>query len=91
MNTWKNLKKELLKDKDVAKEYKRLTPRYAIISQLIAMRLKKGITQKELAEQLGTKQSAIARFEAGNVNPTIGFLEKLAETLDCSLRISLAS
>ncbi len=32
MKTWKTLKKELLKNKAVFKEYKRLAPRYQLIS-----------------------------------------------------------
>lgn len=35
METWKKVRKELLKDKEVAAEYKRLKPRYSLISQRI--------------------------------------------------------
>jgi len=42
-----------------------------------------------LAKKIGTKQSAIARFEAGNVNPSLGFLEKIAEVLGLRVNISL--
>ena len=54
----------------------RLAPRYAVISQLISARHQAGLSQKELAQRAGTKQSAIARFEAGNINPTIDFWKK---------------
>lgn len=89
MKNWKSLKTELLKDKEVAEEYQNLAPRYEIISQLISARHKSGITQKELANKVGTKQSAIARLEAGNTNPSIGFLEKIASVMDAKLSISL--
>jgi len=89
MKDWKTFKKELLKDKEVAKEYNKLAPRYAIISQLIAARQKAGFTQKELANKLGTKQSAIAGLEAGNTNPSIGFLEKIASAMSTTLTIQL--
>lgn len=89
MKNWKDVKKELLNDPEVKKEYDRLAPRYAIISQLIAVRSEKGFTQEELAKRLGTKQSAIARLEAGNVNPSLGFLEKIASVLDTKLIIQL--
>lgn len=88
MRDWKQLKSELLQNKVVKKEYDRLTPRYKIISELISARLKSGITQKELAQKIGTKQSAIARFEAGNVNPSLGFLEKIAEVMNYKMNIS---
>jgi transcriptional regulator with XRE-family HTH domain len=42
----------------------------------------KGISQTELAKRLGTSQSAIARFEAGeHMNPSITFVCELAEAL----------
>lgn len=87
MEEWKEVKKELLKDKAVYKEYKRLEPKYRLISQLIGIRLKKGLTQGELAKKLGTKQSAIARLESGNYNPTLEFLQKTAEALGAKLVI----
>lgn len=89
MKDWKQLKSELLQNKAVKKEYDRLTPRYKAISELISARIKKGFTQKELAQKIGTKQSAIARFETGNVNPSIGFLEKMAGVMGYKVNISL--
>jgi ribosome-binding protein aMBF1 (putative translation factor) len=89
MKNWKTFKTELLKDKEVAREYEKLAPRYAIISQLIAARQKSGLTQKALANRMGTKQSAIARLEAGNTNPSIGFLEKIASVMGTTLTVKL--
>ena len=62
MKNWQQLKSELLQNKDVKKEYDRLAPRYKAISALISAWIKKGLL-KELAQKVGTKQSAIARFE----------------------------
>lgn len=90
MRNWKNLKKELLTNKAVKKEYDTLTPRYEAISKLISARMSRGITQKQLAQKIGTKQSAIARFEAGNVNPSLGFLEKIAEVMGYKVTISIS-
>lgn len=78
MSKWEDLEKKLLSDPKVKKEYDQLQPRYVLISQLIETRIRKGISQKELAEKIGTKQSAIARFESGNVNPSLEFLQKIA-------------
>lgn len=88
MKSWDQLKKELLKDPEVAKEYNRLAPEYAVISQLIAIRSKKRMTQKELAKNMGTKQSAIARLESGNYNPTLEFLQKTAKALGKKLVVN---
>ena len=87
MKSWKILKKELLEDGKVAREYSRLEPRYQIISELIELRKKRGLTQKNLAYKIGTKQAAIARIESGRVNPTVSSLEKIASALNSKLTI----
>ncbi len=89
MKTWKNFKKELLQDKKITREYENLRPRYQLVSQLIEARVKKGITQKELANRIGTKQSAIARLESGVSNPSIAFLEKVTSALGSKLMIQI--
>jgi ribosome-binding protein aMBF1 (putative translation factor) len=87
MKNWKKYKKELLNNNKVKAEYDKLAPRYELISQLIKARNKTGLTQKELAEKIGTKQSAIARLESGKANPSVVFLEKLASALNSQLVI----
>lgn len=89
MRSWEEVRKDLLSDPETKREYDKLAPRYEVISQLIAARLKKGMTQADIAKKVGTKQSAIARLEGGNVNPTLDFLEKIAEVLGCKLTIRL--
>lgn len=89
MDDWKTFRTELMENEEFKKEYERLAPRYAFISQLIEARTKKGWTQKKLAQEIGTKQSAIARLEGGNINPTIDFLEKIALVLGARLTIQL--
>lgn len=91
MTDWKTLEEKLLADPAVKKEYERLAPQYAVISQLISARIKNGMTQKEIAEKSGTKQSAIARFESGMSNPTLGFLQKIADAMGYKLTIHLSS
>lgn len=90
MRDWHELKKELLSDPAVKKEYDRLAPRYAVISQLIGARIKKGMTQKDIAVKIGTKQSAIARLESGNSNPTLEFLQKIAHVMGYKLTVQLS-
>lgn len=90
MSKWRDLEKELLSDPEVKKEYDRLAPYYAVISDLIAARIKRGMTQKDVAEKLGTKQSAIARLEAGNVNPSLGFLQRIAQVMGYKLNVHLS-
>lgn len=85
-----DFKRELLKDKKVKSEYDKLAPRYALIRQVLDARIKKNISQKSLAQKMGTKQSAIARFESGNTNPTLSFIERLSRAMKTPLTISVS-
>ncbi len=48
-------------------------------------RTQQGLTQKELAEKLGTSQSAINRIESGGQNITLEMLARISDVLDKSL------
>lgn len=79
----------MLKNKAVKKAYDELGPEFAIIEKLIEMRLKQGLTQAQIAKKLGTKQSAISRLERGTYNPTLAFLNKMADALDVKIKITV--
>lgn len=87
--TLEDLKRKLFKNKKVREEYERLAPEYEVIRSVIAKRIEKKWSQKKLAGKIGTKQSAIARFESGTYNPSIAFLQKIATALKAELKISL--
>jgi UDP-N-acetylglucosamine 1-carboxyvinyltransferase len=56
------------------------------ISSLIKeLRERRGITQVEFAEKLGTTQSAVARIESGEQNLTTDMIGKISEALDSEL------
>ena len=55
---------------------------------LIAARLESHMTQKELAERTGIRQSNISRIENGTCSPTIATLQTLAKGLGKRLMIS---
>jgi len=88
-NDWENLRDELLLDAETKEEYERLEPEFAIIREIMKYRIDNDITQKELAELVGTKQSNISRFENGNYNPSLKFLKKIAEGLGKKLVVCL--
>ncbi len=83
-----DVKKLLLQDEELKKEYDALEPMYEITKEVIRMRIAKGLTQKELAELIGTKQSAISRLENGSSNPSIEFLSKIAHALGKEVHIT---
>ena len=85
------LKTKLLKDKEINQAYNNLGPEFALIELIVKRRIEQGLTQKELARKIDTKQSAVSRLESGNYNPSIAFLQKVAEALDARLKISLSA
>lgn len=89
MKDLQTFKNELMRDEAFKREYDKLTLRYAVISQVIAARIKKGMTQADVAKKVGTKQSSIARLEGGSVNPSLDFLEKIAGVLGIKLTVHL--
>lgn len=50
-------------------------------------RLKKGLTQAEIARRMNTKQSVISRVENARTMPSLAFLKRLATVLDASLQV----
>lgn len=83
--------KEKLKDAKYKIEYEKLQPEFAMIQAVIDARVKEGVTQKELANKIGTKQSVISRLESGRANPSVAFLKKLADALNSHLEIKFIS
>jgi DNA-binding XRE family transcriptional regulator len=81
MKNYQDLKKQLLRDKKIKKEYDLLEPEFMVKQKLIELRLKEKMTQAQLAKKLGTKQSSISRFENELVNPTLSFLSRLSSAL----------
>ena len=82
------VKKQLLQNSEVQKEYEDLKVLYDIKHEIIRLRLEQGLSQKELAEKINTKQSAISRLESGEYNPSIELLAKVANALGKELQIS---
>lgn len=81
------IKRELVRDYEAVSSYDSLESEYALICELIRKRLEAGLTQSELAQRIGTRQSAISRLESGEANPTIGFIHKVAHALRVEITI----
>lgn len=76
------------KDSAYAAAYAGLEGEYAIAAALIAARTHAGLTQAELAQRMGTTQSAIARLEGGKARPSTGTLEKVANATGTRLKVT---
>ncbi|MHB1664612.1 MAG: helix-turn-helix domain-containing protein [bacterium] len=56
---------------------------------MIKIRTEQGLTQKELAVKIGTRQGNISRLESGEYNPSLQFLKKVAKGLNKELIVSI--
>ena len=81
--SYKDLKKKELKNKDFKKEYDALEEEFTLAIEIIHLRKVNNLTQKELAEKVGTSQPAIARLESGNYkNVSLSFIRRVASALN---------
>lgn len=91
IKSWQEHKKELLKRSDFVEALKGVEIEFQIADAIIQARLEKGMTQKDLADKMKTRQSVISRVESAKTIPTISFLKRLSSALDVSLRVELIS
>ncbi|MDD2402308.1 MAG: helix-turn-helix transcriptional regulator [Clostridia bacterium] len=82
------VKKQILQSPEVQREYDELKVLYDIKREIIKLRIEQGLSQKELANKINTKQSAISRLESGDYNPSLEFLSKVAIAFGKELHIS---
>lgn len=72
------LKRKLLSNPQVKKAYDGMASEFAIAKELIAARQRAGLSQAQVAERMGTSQSAVARMESGQL-PSIKSLLRYAK------------
>lgn len=83
----KYLKERMEKDKEFKKIWEEEAVKREVVKMLVEMRIKEGLTQKDLARKLETSQSYIARLESGKGNPTLNFLVRLGRVLNKRLEL----
>lgn len=87
--TFQDHLKKSLKDPEFKKAWEESGVEYQLACKLIEARLKKKLSQRELANKVGTSQAAISRIEGMSGNPSISLLKRIAEALNTKLQISL--
>lgn len=86
---WYNQQQIIETHPGARKKLQKDVPQYEIVSEMIRLRKALDLTQSELAELVGTRQSNISRLERGDSNPTLGFLTKIAHALGKDLEVTL--
>ena len=91
MLTHKQLRAKALGNADAKAEFDKLSGEYALLDEFLKARAAQGLTQAQVAEKIGTTQSAVARMESGSGkhSPSLATLSKYAEALDCRLEVRL--
>lgn len=88
MSKVSDLHKMWSRDADYRAAYDELGAEFDVARTLIETRTRAGLTQEQLADRMGTTQSAIARMESGRTRPSTTTLEKLARATETRLKIS---
>lgn len=84
------IEKVLKRDPTLAERLERVDQAWDIAFQIIALREKAGLTQKKLADLVGTKQSNIARLESADYTGyTLKTLEKVTKALRAKLEVRI--
>ena len=85
---YRDVLKEKMKNPTFRKEWDKTQKEFDLACQIIELRLKSGMTQKELAQKAKTSQPAIARLESGSYrNLTLDFLRKIGDVYGLEPRI----
>ena len=84
-----DLLKKKMEDPDFRKAWEEQEEEFEVAKEVIKLRLKAGLTQKELAKKAHTSQPAIARLESGSYrNVSMNFLRKVGNALGVEPHIS---
>ena len=91
--THEELKQKALRRAGVKEEYDKLELEFKLLNALLTARKKLGLNQEQIANLMGTKQTAITRLESsltsGNHSPSLATLKKYADAVGCHLDIRL--
>ena len=82
--------KEQLEDPAFREEFEQTEEEFTLAKEIIELRIKHNLTQKQLAELVGTSQPAIARLESGSYrNVSLSFLRRVGKALDAVPEVHL--
>ena len=78
---------EQMNNPEFAQEYNSVQPEMDAIRSMIKARKSQNLTQKQLAELVGIDQGDISKLENGLRNPTIQLLNRIADSMNMTLKI----
>lgn len=81
------LHREWMKNPKFRSEYEKLEPEFAIARAIIDARIKRNISQAQLAKKMGTGQAVVSRLEGANASPSLSLIKRLANALNLKLEL----
>jgi transcriptional regulator with XRE-family HTH domain len=78
-----------MKDPAFRAEWQRTQFAHKVAMRVIQYRIEHDLSQTELARRLGMRQPHIARLEAGQHEPSLTMLQRLAEVLRIEFHIDI--
>ena len=78
MSRLSELKEQWMKEPAFKAEYDALEDEFSLARELIEARTRAGLSQAELAQRMGTPQSASARLESGKSPPSMRTVARIA-------------
>ncbi len=85
--SWNHLRDRRMKSPATRTGYEHAKAAYEVSRMIRELREARQLSQRELAERMGTTQSVVGRLEAGGSRPTLGTLERVAQALGLRLEV----
>ena len=83
MKTLNTFRAEIFNNNPAVKAaYNEQEAEFSLVKTMIQARMNAGLTQEQVAERMGTTQSAIARIESGKALPSMKTLTRYAKVLN---------
>ena len=87
LQSWNQLRDRRLKSPATTTGYEQAKAAYEVGRMIRELREARQLSQRELAERMGTTQSVVGRLEAGGSRPTLVTLERVAQALGLRLEV----
>lgn len=85
--SWSDMKRRRLTKPEAQAGYENARLAYELGRRIRDLREAQGLSQRQLADRMGTTQSVIARLEAGGSKPSLTTLERTAAALGTAVDI----
>lgn len=85
--SWSDLRERRMQSPTSMEAYDQARAAYEVGRMVRELREARGLSQRQLAERMGTTQSVVGRLESGGSRPTLATLERVADALSLQLEI----